>query len=225
MSIEQRAPRGLRVLVIEDEAFFRRVVEESLKRIDAGVMVSAAENARQAADWIRRRDLVFDLALVDLGLPDRDGLDIIRDIREAHPKTRILVISASVEENRVLSAVRLGAIGYVVKGDAHMSISVAIQQVLEGLHPISPQLAGYFLKLAERDAENQDNEPVIGAHLTLREKELLGYLAQGFSYSQAAGAMQISLGTTQTHVRNLYRKLGVHSGLQALSKAKQQGLI
>jgi DNA-binding NarL/FixJ family response regulator len=225
MSLQHEAARGLRVLVVEDEAFFRRVVEESLRRLDGGVTVCAAENAGQAADWIQRKDLVFDLALVDLGLPDRDGLDIIRDLRDAHPKTPILVISASIEENRVLSAVRMGAIGYVVKGDAYMSISAAIQQVLEGLHPISPQLAGYFLKLVERDAENQDTEPVIGAHLTQREKELLSHLAKGLSYSQAADAMQVSLGTTQTHVRNLYRKLGVHSGLQALSKAKQQGLI
>lgn len=225
MSRQQGPTQGLNVLVVEDEFFFRRVVDEALNRISRNVVVCAAENAEQAAEWVRRRDWSFDLALVDLGLPDRDGLDIIRDIRDAHPKTPILVISSSIEENRVLAAVRLGAIGYVVKGDAHISISAAVQQVLAGLHPISPQLAGYFLKLVERDAENAGDTSLIGAQLTPRERELLGHLANGFSYAQSADAMRISLGTTQTHVRNLYRKLGVHSGLQALSKAKQQGLI
>lgn len=216
---------NFQVLIVEDDPFFRRVIADSLARIDHNWHLIMVGSAIAAEEIIARDEVDVGLALVDLGLPDGDGLDVIHRLRETCPEARILVISASVEEHRVLDAIRAGAAGYITKGDAHLSIKQAVQQVMDGMHPLSAQLAGYFLKLVERDKTtvHDDNRKVM--ELTYRERELLEFFSRGATYRDASVSMGITLATVQTHARNLFRKLGVHSGLQALAKARQQGIL
>ena len=217
----------MQTLIVEDDAFFRSVIKDAIEssRMDCEVLL--APTGHEAINMIAEYGHEIGVALVDLGLPDMDGLQVIREINAQFPDVRILVISSSAEEDRLLAAVRLGAVGYIVKGDAHISIARAIEQLMDGLHPISPQLAGYLLKrvFKEDPPVVMPDEPTNLSPLTRRERELLVQFADGASYAQAADSMNISVATAQTHARNLYRKLGVHSGLQALSKARAHGLL
>ena len=219
----------MKTLIVEDDAFFRSVIEDAIasSRMECDVLVAAT--GQSALALLEEHGQRVGVALVDLGLPDMNGLEVIGAIHEQYPDIRILVISSSAEESRLFSAVRLGAVGYIVKGDAHISISRALEQLMDGLHPISPQLAGYLLKRVDKQTPTATAEVAVDrlelSPLTARERELLVQFAEGASYAKAADNMNISVATAQTHARNLYRKLGVHSGLQALSKARAHGLL
>ena len=213
-----------RALVVEDDRFFQEVIKEGMAQTVPACSVDLCRSAYEARAMIQSDGLNYHMAIIDLGLPDGDGLTIIRELARVSPRTPILVVSVSTEERRVLEAVRAGAIGYVVKGDTVLSITRAIDQLLNGIHPISAKLAGYFLRLAGRESPREANEAPI-KRLTARELDLLHEFALGKSYQEAAETMQISLTTVQTHTRNLYRKLGVKSSLRALSKAKDHGII
>jgi two-component system, NarL family, nitrate/nitrite response regulator NarL len=212
----------LNVLVIEDDPFFQKVIEESLAMFERPLALNKAEDLSSALKCLEQRTNPFDLALIDLSLPDGDGVSLIRRIQSRFPSTTVIVISVGSEEARVLDAIRAGATGYVLKGDGNLSLHQALDQALKGLSPISPMLAGYFLKLAGREP---DPSSANSLKLTRREIDLLEKFAQGMSYQQAAEEMGVALSTVQTHTRSLYRKMGVRSSLQALSKAKQHGLL
>ncbi|HEY7802881.1 MAG TPA: response regulator transcription factor [Orrella sp.] len=226
MNVPQPAHRStqpFKVLVVEDDPFFIKALEKSITLTIPNGEVDVYRQSHEATDRVKPGHAPYALAIIDLQLPDGDGIDVIRHITQTHPKTFIMVMSVASDEKRVLQAVRAGATGYVVKGDMSLSINKAIEQTLNGLHPISPSLAGYFLRLAGRESFNGEDCPI--DRLTARELELLREFASGKSYQEAADTMKISITTVRTHTTNLYRKLGVRSSLRALSVAKEHGIL
>jgi DNA-binding NarL/FixJ family response regulator len=213
---------ALQVLAIEDDLFFQRVIEEALAMLERPILLTKAPDLSSAMRQISQQDAPFDLALVDLGLPDGSGISLIQTIHSRFPSTTIIVISVGSEESRVMDAIRAGAKGYVLKGDGNLSLHQALDLALKGLSPISPMLTGYFLK---RVGDESNLSPQSALRLTRRELDLLEKFSQGLSYQQAAERMGVALSTVQTHTRSLYRKMDVRSSLQALSKAKQHGLL
>lgn len=212
-----------RVLILEDDRFFQEAIKKGLSMVLPDAIADVCTTTSQAIERVTNAAQPYLLAIVDLTLPDSNGINLIRLVSRSHPKTAVMVLSVSSDERRVLEAVRAGAIGYVVKGDISLSITKAIDQILSGLHPISPALAGYFLRLAGRETLHAGDAPMV--RLTPREIDLLREFAMGKSYREAAEAMNISVTTVRTHTGNLYRKLGVKSGLRAVSIAKEHGLI
>lgn len=216
--------RPFKALIVEDDRFFQEVIKEGMTQAIPGSKIELCRNAQEAMKYVQASGSNYQIAIIDLGLPDGDGLTIIRELVKVSPRTPIMVVSVATDERRVIEAVRAGAVGYVVKGDTTLSITKAIDQLIHGINPISARLAGYFLRLAGREtARDAPDSPI--KRLTARELDLLREFALGKSYQEAAQAMQISLTTVQTHIRNLYRKLGVKSSLRALSKAKEHGII
>ncbi len=214
---------SFRVLVAEDDRFFQERIKQDISLTIRNGTADICMTAQDAIARVQPNALPYQLAIVDLRLPDGDGIAVIRHIARVHPETLMMVVSASSDEKRVLQAVRAGATGYVLKGDSTLSITRAIEQLLSGVHPVSPALAGYFLRLAGRETGSASSAPI--SRLTARELELLRAFAAGKSYQQAADTLKISITTVRTHTTNLYRKLGVRSSLHALSVAKDHGLI
>lgn len=212
---------GLSALIVEDDPLFQLLIRKELLSLYPDVSAHLFARGQDALTYLEDKPKI-DLALMDLGLPDVDGVEIIRQLHRSDPEIPIVVMSISTEEERVLKAVRAGAMGYLVKGDTTLPLARAIEQALSGVHPISPRLAGYFLRQAGmgRAASLEDHPS-----LTRRERELLRYFAEGLSYNEAAAQMNVALTTIQTHSRKLYRKLNVSSGLQAVAKAKDLGLL
>lgn len=213
--------KPLRALIVEDNAIFQEQLQGAVKKIPRPSVVSCAYDGEDYRALADRDELPYDLALIDLGLPDMSGIDIIRDIRRRHPDTIILVISVISKQDTVISAIRAGARGYILKGETQSAIAEAIQDVMAGNYPISPAIARYLFKLAGQDANPLEN-PI---ELTSREEETLRLIAAGHTYAEAAGALEVSLSTVQTYIRSLYRKLGAHSQVQAVLKARSAGFI
>lgn len=212
-----------RALIVEDDTFFRYVVAEALKQVKSNVLIDFCADGSGFAEYMEALDTPLHIALVDMSLPGITGEDVIKQLRAFFPRMPIIVISVSAEEARVMRAVENGATGYILKGDSNVSVKQAIEQMLEGIYPLSPALAGYFLKMVNQSTSMSGHDN--GFKLTKKELELLQLFAQGLSYKDAAEAMAVGISTVQTHTRNLYRKMDVHSGLQALSKAKEKGLL
>lgn len=207
------------VLLVEDDPNFAFRVRAAVSRWRPDARVTLCANGAKAVAWISTARQPADLVLVDLGLPDMDGCNVIAAARRRSEHTSILVVSVLVSEHAVLAAIRSGANGYIIKDDTDQSIALAITEVMAGNYPLSPALARHLFRLVAGPA------PQSNVELTQRETDTLRCIGRGLSYEQTAMAMGISLSTVQSHVRNLYRKLDVNSQIQASLKARDRGLI
>ena len=162
------------------------------------------------------------VVLVDLGLPDVDGIELIRTFSLQRPDLPIMVISVIASERSVLDAIRAGARGYILKTGSKATILDAVTDVLAGNYPLSPALARHLFRLAGAPAVSPSRDL---PELSPREQETLKNIARGLTYEQTAMEMGVSLSTVQSHIRKLYRKLNVSSQLQAAQRARDSGLV
>lgn len=207
-----------RILLVEDDPAFCVSINQTIKRYGGKWELVSFNFGKQALAFLKEKSLPVDLALIDIGLPDISGIEVIRKARAQYPEIPILVSSIYSAERNVLEAIRAGARGYILKDANSDALVAAIEQALRGDYPISPSLARYLFKLAGQPTAPRDLKS-----LSVKEIELLGYIAKGFSYSQSAELMNVKVSTVQTHIRNLYRKLDVHSQVQAVKRAEEWG--
>jgi DNA-binding NarL/FixJ family response regulator len=169
---------------------------------------------------LRTRQREYSLALIDIGLPDGDGLDVIKHLHHVDPNIPILAVTVMRSESKLFGAIEAGAIGYVLKDDHELAISEAINQVMVGSYPISPSLARYLVRLAQR------NMPLANpVALTDQQLSVLQQVANGLTYQETADALGVSISTVRTHIQKLYRKLNAKSGSEAVAKAKSAGIM
>jgi two-component system nitrate/nitrite response regulator NarL len=210
-------------LLVEDEPVYQDMFRQALKGLAQDWTLEVAGTGNEGLQALRQPAGSFDIVLVDLGLPDMRGVEVIRAAREQHPDTPVLVASIHSDEAHVLEAVRRGARGYLLKDDEAMGISSSIVRVMNGEYPISPSLARHLFRLAVPETPTPSAEDRL--LLAPKEFELLGLLARGCSYKKAALTMEVSLSTVQTYVRRIYQKLEAHSKIEAIRKARSMGLL
>lgn len=210
-----------RLFLVEDELAHAQMIDMACRQLSPDWQVLRCATGHEALESMQPRSLSIELAVVDLDLPDRDGLEVLQALRQRFPKAPILVISSISNERTLMKAIRAGANGYLLKdGDAH-TLAQGMMQVLQGQSPISPALARHLFKLAAQVTTPEAST----VRLTSKERETLEHFGRGHSYAQTASLMGVGIATVQTHVRNLYRKLGAHSQTQAVIKAKESGLL
>ena len=160
--------------------------------------------------------------LVDLGLPDIDGIEVISVARRFCANAPIMVITSISSEATLIAAIRAGAQGYISKRDFGVALNLAITNVLKGNYPISPSFARtlFLMAGAPNDANNEKK-----FKLSPRETETLMHISRGYSYAEVATLMGIALSTVQSNIRIIYRKLDTNSQMQAVAKAREAGLI
>ncbi|MEQ1538529.1 MAG: response regulator transcription factor [Sphingorhabdus sp.] len=161
----------------------------------------------------------FDVLLCDLGLPDGNGIDLIRHCAALYPTADIMVITLFAEKRKVLDCIRAGARGYLHKDQDAESCVDAIREIRRGGSPISPVIARQLLLHIKPQPQASD------AKLSQREQEVLNTLARGFSKKECADLLGLSVNTVGTHVKNIYAKLDVNSRAEALFEASNQGII
>ncbi len=180
-----------------------------------------------------------DVLLVDLGLPDISGIELIRHAARQHGACDSLVVTMFADDEHVLASIEAGATGYLLKDASAARIAAAIHEVRDGGSPISPSIARRLLSRFRGGAPVQAGAgaPASGgaasasvpatepSPLSERETELLRLIAKGFSFDAVAEVLCISPHTVVTHVKNLYRKLAVHSRGEAVHEARQMGLL
>ncbi len=170
-----------------------------------------------------------DVLLTDLGLPDGSGIELIRAARMHSDVIEIMVISVFSDERNTLEAIKAGATGYLLKDGDTAYIGDAILRLLAGESPISPGIARHVLKSCcnanRHDSDAQESLKKKVPKLTKRETEVLQCITKGYTYHEVASMLGMSRNTITSHIKNIYRKLEVHSRGEAVFEAMQFGLM
>ena len=206
-----------RVLLVEDEPRTAEVICAVLNSAGYTELDVAASAARAEAVV---RTTPPDLILVDLGLPDRDGTELIRALRSAGFQKPVVVLTSAMSDDRVLAALRAGADGYLFKDDIEVRLAIALADLANGGAALSPGAARVVL----RRLGFEQRELVVPV-LTPKETAVLKLLATGGSYAEIAGDLGIELNTVRTHIRSIYEKLGVENRAEAVNLAWNLGLL
>lgn len=211
------------VLIVEDEP----LIQQRLQRILAQLGYAADALLFAASLAEARRVMAANpsaLALVDLGLPDGNGAELIAELRAADPAIGILVISAWSTEDAILAALRAGATGYLLKERDDLEVTLSIRSVLRGGAPIDPFIARRLITEMKPQQDASPEQPQ-EAVLSDRETEILQLVADGLSNREIAEQLHISRYTVESHVKHIYRKLAVPSRIRAISEARSRGLL
>ncbi len=217
------------VLIVEDEPeFMRRFSQAVLGDADLA-LVGSAGTARHAMALLETQRP--DVVLLDLGLPDASGVEVIRHAARCQCACDVLVVTMFDDDQHVLESIEAGAAGYLLKDSVAASIVSSIRELRAGGSPISPGIARRILerfRLAlapHQPASAKAAAKPAGSPLTERETELLCLTAKGLSFDTISELMGISPHTVVAHVRKIYRKLAVHSRGEAVYEATQLGLL
>lgn len=211
------------VLLVEDHPDTRERLSNAISDHKKLNLVAAAATCAEANAVLDEG--APDVLLTDLGLPDGDGLDLIRRVAANNTKTEIMVITVFGDEKHVLSAIEAGASGYLLKDSSSDYIGDSIVQMINGQSPVSPAIARHLLRRF-RSIQSVASEAAKDApKLTPREQDILQFVAKGFSFSEVANLVSISPHTVTHHVKNIYKKLSVCSRAEAVFEAMQLGLV
>ncbi len=211
-----------RVMVVDDHPMWREGVARDLTEAGLDVVATAATGTEALTRAAATRPQVL---VLDLQIPEPNGVEVTARLVKEDPALRVLVLSASGEQQDVLDAVKAGATGYLVKSASRAELLSAVARVAEGDTVFTPGLAGLVLGEYRRlsDGPEESADP---AHprLTDRETEVLRLVAKGLSYKQIAERLVLSHRTVQNHVQNTLRKLQMHNRVQLVRYAIEQGL-
>ncbi len=206
----------IRVLLVDDHSVVRQGLRMFLGLDDELEVVGEARNGVEAVRLAQ--ELNPDVVLMDILMPEMDGLEATRRIRAAQPDTEVIALTSVLENEKVFDAIRSGAIGYLLKDTESEELRRAIKAAAAGQVQLSPQAAARLLR-DERPAE-----PQIEA-LTPRETEVLQLMARGLANKEIARDLGIGEKTVKTHVSNILSKMGVLSRTQAALQAVRMGLV
>lgn len=204
----------VRVVVVEDHDVVRRGLIQALQRGQELSVVGEAASLAEAETLTG-----FDVALVDLGLPDGRGEEVIRGFRRRVPGARCVVLTMLDDDGSLFGALQAGAQGYLLKESSPRALRDAIHEAHRGGVPLTPRMARFLVERVVPMPQGTD-EP-----LTPREHEVLHSLAHGLTYAEVADSLAIAIGTVQSHVKSLYRKLEVSSKTEAAAEAVRRGLV
>lgn len=216
--------------LLEDDPRVRNRIAAVLDRMSAWQLAFSVGSVAEAMTALNER--VPDYLLVDLGLPDGSGLDIIRYAVGRYRHCQVLVISVFGDDDKIFRSIEAGAAGYLLKGVTDDELLVHLQNLQAGGSPMSPKIARRVLnqfrgRLLQPDpADDQEIAQELQAiALTNKEQEILTSLTLGHSYGEVADTLGISLNTVRHHIKNIYSKLSVHSRHEAIREAGRLGLI
>ena len=218
------------VFIVEDDMPTCERLVTIIKR-GRGLRVAGTAHSLAAAMAQQTCAAKCDAVLVDLGLPDGDGIDFINALSAADSPPSILVISVFGDERRVIRAIEAGARGYLLKDADEESLVESLHSTIAGDCPINPAIARHLLRRftvvngPSGEISAQRPTPVTRSPLTPKETQVLELLARGFGNSESADLLSISVNTITTHTKNIYRKLAVRSRSEAVFEASQLGLI
>lgn len=210
------------VLLVEDDAEVRRRFETTINQDPAMRVVGCASTKHEAVRLIET--LKFEVMVIDLGLPDGNGIDLIHLANRLHSTADIMVITVYGDEQHVVSSIEAGATGYILKEAESADITAQIKLLRGGGSPVSPSVARSVLRALQSHSTGlvQASEP---NPLSNRETEILHLLAKGMSFNEIGSILSISPHTVTAHIKKIYRKLQVHSRGEAVYEAGQMGLL
>lgn len=212
----ERDTSAIRVLLVEDDAVLRRELERAITRAGDLVLAGAFGTGRDALAFTGEAEV----ALVDLGLPDTTGSDLIRALRAARPELDVLVHTVAADRATVFEAIVAGASSYVLKGVPPDQLLAAVRELRAGGAPMSPKIARDVIA-----AFRQQGTVAERYALSARERDVLRGLEDGLSYKEVASELHLSTHTVHSHIKRIYEKLHASSKAEALAKARLRGML
>lgn len=224
---------NVKVLIVEDHPMFRMGLSLVLEKIGDIDLIGEAENGFEGVE--KTRSLLPDVVLMDIGLPEIDGIEATKKIKETNPEINVLMFTSRDSEDDVFAAFEAGANGYIMKGASAEQIEWAIKSVSEGTAWLDPQIARMVLSRVQKTpkmvtanaptGEIKYKEGKNNYGLTETEMDILALLVEGLSNPQIAEKRVITTYTAKAHVHNILQKLCVASRSQAVSKVLTEGLV
>ena len=213
----------IRILIVDDHTLLRQALRVMLESEEHLEIVGEAVNGREAVDEVAR--LRPDVVLMDMVMPDLNGIEATRQIVARNPGTRVLILTAYLEDGRLLETLRAGAAGYVVKQSDLNELLLAIRSVHSGntyfSTEVSAELAVGDAVMRAKQPEEKDGYTV----LTAREREVLQLIAEGLPNQAIAGALVISIKTVEAHKAHIMSKLGAHNRTDLIRYAIRTRII
>jgi len=206
------------IVIFEDNARLRESLTILLDGVEGYSVAGGYDNCVQAAAVIDQHRP--DIVIMDIGMPEVDGIEGLRIIKEKYPETCIIMHTVLEDEDKLFECLCGGANGYILKNTSFVHLLEAIDNVLHGGAPLSPSIAKKVLQSFQQTGQGR-----LEYHLTEREKEVLKQLIKGFSYKMIAGNCHISVDTVRGHIRNIYSKLHVNCGREAVAKALRDRIV
>jgi DNA-binding NarL/FixJ family response regulator len=231
---------SISVALVEDDPGTRARLEAALQ-LDTRIQLRfSCSTFGEMHDWLSTH--LTDVLLVDLGLPDGSGIDLVRYCAQRSPHTEVMVVTLFGDETNMIHAFEAGARGYLLKDGIEDDLSEHVHSLHAGGSPMSPIIARQLLARWSRNNTTEANtaiapvtrsrftedstlQPRIQEALTQRESEILNALAKGYTYAELAKLLGITHSTIASHVKNIYGKLAVHNRSGALFEARQMGLL
>jgi len=207
------------ILIVEDIAETRRWLGEIVTEAFPGCSVSEAQDMRSGISAVADRN--FDLAMIDLGLPDGSGLDVLRNLRLVQPGASCVVTTVMGEDTHIVAALSAGADGYLLKEQPEDLLIQQLRQLAQGVPALTPSIARRIMEHFRFVGPAPDPEDEISE----REKEVLGRIGCGLRNAEVAKELGIAESTVASHIKSIYRKLGISSRAEAAWHAARMGLI
>ncbi|MBS1754296.1 MAG: response regulator transcription factor [Ferruginibacter sp.] len=223
----------IKVAIIDDKASNRNIIKDKLVRNNLFEVILTAQDGKDFLQQMKLLPAVDwpDVALMDLEMPNMDGVDAIASGSSFFPSVKFVVLTIFDDEDKIFKAIKAGAFGYLLKDESAENIAEMLWQMHEsGAGPVSPGIAHKILQLVQNNdlkilQKQNSAESKTFFDLTEREREILELLVQGLSYKEIGGHLNISTNTAKKHVINIYEKLHVNSRAQALHLAYEKGLL
>ncbi|MDX9846624.1 MAG: response regulator transcription factor [Tenuifilaceae bacterium] len=203
----------IRVAIVEDNQEICTGISSLLNLTEGYECVAAFSNAEDAIITIPT--IQPDVALIDINLPGKNGIELIGELKPLNPNIQFVVFTVFEDTDRIFAALKAGASGYLLKSSSPQKIIEAIAEVNQGGSPMSGSIARKVISTFYPTPQaNDENSP----KLSTREHEILTLLSKGFRYKEIAYKLNISTETVRTHIRNIYQKLQVESSIEAINK-------
>jgi len=217
--------REIRIMVVDDHDTFRDPLAFMLEREPDLTVVARPRSLTGAREVLGSAELVVDVAIVDLNLPDGSGTDLIKYLRGSQPRAKALVLSAISEQRYLAEAIEAGAAGVMHKSAPMSDLVEAVRRLAVGEQLLTQQEVIEALRFTVRVRESNREAQLAIDKLTPREREVLQALAEGWSDREIAMRLHVGVGTVHSHVTNILSKLEVSSRLQALVFAVRHGVV
>ncbi|PIV24424.1 MAG: DNA-binding response regulator [Deltaproteobacteria bacterium CG03_land_8_20_14_0_80_45_14] len=212
----------IRVLVVDDHTIVRDGICALLRLAGDIEVVGEAANGREALEMVRK--LMPDVMLIDIAMPNMNGLEATRHIRKEFPRVKVLVLTQYDDKEHVFWAIEAGAIGFISKTAASSELVSGIRSVYRGDSFLSPSAAKFLVEDYQLEASiRKEQDPY--KQLTDREREILKLLAEGYNTREIANMLVISTKTVEGHKTNLMSKLDIHNRTNLVKYALRKGII
>ncbi len=208
---------AVRIVIFEDNHKLRESLAQLLENHDGYSVVAHYPDCLNATEIVR--DHQPDVVLMDIDMPGKSGIEGVAMVKEANPNTSVLIYTVFDDDEKLFKCLCAGANGYLLKKTPPQKLFDGIDEVLQGGAPLSPQIAKKVLTTFHTNTSN------FKYALTSREIEVLQYLTKGYGSKQIAAEMFLSFETIRSHLKNIYEKLHVNCGKEAIVKALQERIV